>query len=131
MVQQMILSAFTTSGLQGTTPTSISSWIVDSSASNCMTNSMTNFHDVFEYDITQSFQIVDCSTLLIIVIGNLGSSFKNVFVSLELSISFIYVGQVVDNNCDVHFSRGGCVVQDRVSGTMIAKGPKLVCLFPL
>ena len=37
----------------------------------------------------------------------------------------------MDNNCDVHFSRGGCLVQDLVSGTVIAKGPKMVRLFPL
>ena len=37
----------------------------------------------------------------------------------------------MDTNCDVHFSRGGCIVQDRVSGTVIAKGPKVGHLFPL
>jgi len=30
----------------------------------------------------------------------------------------------VDNNCDVHFSRGGCLVQDLVSGTVIVRGLK-------
>ena len=37
----------------------------------------------------------------------------------------------MDTNCGVHFSRGGCIVQDRVSGTVIAKGPKVGHLFPL
>lgn len=38
---------------------------------------------------------------------------------------------MVDNNCDVQFSRNGCVVQDQVSGTILAKGPKVGRLFPL
>ena len=37
----------------------------------------------------------------------------------------------MDNNCDVHFSRGGCLVQDQVSGTVITKGPQVGHLFPL
>ena len=37
----------------------------------------------------------------------------------------------MDNNCDVHFSHGGCVVQDQVSGMVIVKWPKMGRLFPL
>ena len=37
----------------------------------------------------------------------------------------------MDDNCDVHFSHGGCIVQDQVSGMVIAKGPKVGRLFPL
>jgi hypothetical protein len=37
----------------------------------------------------------------------------------------------VDDNCDVHFSHNGCLVQDQVSGKVIAKGPKVGRLFPL
>lgn len=61
----------------------------------------------------------------------MGPSFKDIFVSHELSISLISVGQLVDNNSDVHFSHGGCVVQDQVSGMVIVKGPKVRRLFPL
>ena len=49
----------------------------------------------------------------------------------DLSTNLISVGQLVDNNCNVHFSRSGCVVQDQVSGQMIAKGPKVGRLSPL
>ena len=61
----------------------------------------------------------------------MGPSFKDVFVSPELSTNLISVRQLVDDNCDVHFSHGGCIVQDQVSGMVIAKGPKVGRLFPL
>ena len=38
---------------------------------------------------------------------------------------------MVDNNCDVRFSRDGCIVRDQVSGKILAKGPKVGHLFPL
>jgi hypothetical protein len=41
------------------------------------------------------------------------------------------VGQLVEKNCDPHFSRDGCLVQDQVSGKILAKGPKVGRLFPL
>ena len=128
MVQQMIVSTFTALGLQGITPTS-TPWIVDSGASNHMTDSETDLHDVHEYDGTQSIQIADGSTLPIIVVGNFGPSFIDVFVSPELSTSLISVGQLVDDNCDVNFFHGGCIVQDQVLGMVIAKGPKVGRLF--
>ena len=37
----------------------------------------------------------------------------------------------MENHCDVHFSRGGCLVQDQMSGKVIAKGPRVGRLFPL
>ena len=128
MVQQMIVSAFTVLGLQGIIPTS-ATWLVDSTASNHMTDSTTDLHDVHEYDGTQSIQIANGSTLPITAVGDLGPSFKDVFVSPELSTSLISVGQLVDDNCDVHFSHGDCIVQDQVSGMVIAKGPKVGRLF--
>jgi len=52
-------------------------------------------------------------------------------MSSDLSTNLIFIGQLVDNDCDVHFSRSSCVVHDQVSGKMIAKGPKVGQLFPL
>lgn len=40
MVQEMIVSAFTTLGLQGNDASALTSWILDSGASNHMTNSL-------------------------------------------------------------------------------------------
>ena len=56
---------------------------------------------------------------------------SKMFFSPELSTSLISVGQLVKDNLDVHFSHGGCVVQDQVSGMVIARGPKVGRLFPL
>ena len=82
--------------------------IIDSAASNHMTG----------------------STLSITAVGNWGSSFTNVFVSPDLSANLIYVGQLVEENCSLHFDRSGCRVQDKVLGQEIAKGPKVGRLFP-
>ena len=38
---------------------------------------------------------------------------------------------MVDNNCDVRFSRDGCIVQDQVSRKILAKGFKVGHSFPL
>ena len=51
-------------------------------------------------------------------------------MSPNLSTNLLSVRQLVDNNCNVNFSRSGCVVQDQVSGKIIAKGPKVGRLFP-
>ena len=64
-------------------------------------------------------------------VGDIDPTFKHIFVSLDLSTSLISVGQLVDDNCNVHFSRNGCLVQDQVSGKIIAKGPKVGRLFLL
>ena len=82
----MIVSAFTALGLQGILPTS-TPWLVDSGASNHMTDSTTDLHDVHEYDGTQSIQIANGSTLPITAVGNLDSSIKDIFVSPGLSTS--------------------------------------------
>ena len=46
-----------------------------------MTDSETNFHDVYEYDGTQSIQIANDSTLPITAVDNLGLHLK-MFLSL-------------------------------------------------
>jgi hypothetical protein len=64
-------------------------------------------------------------------VGSLGPSFINVFVSPYLSVNLISVGQLVEENCSIHFDHSGCCVQDQVSGQEIAKGPKVGRPFPL
>jgi len=51
-----------------------------------MTGSPASLHDVHKYDGEQ-IQIADGSTLPIIVVGNLGSSLTNIFVSPDLSVN--------------------------------------------
>ncbi|KAK9138491.1 hypothetical protein Sjap_009085 [Stephania japonica] len=125
MVQQMILTTFSALELQGNSKPTTFPWIVDSGASNHMIGSTNLLHNIREYTGTQSIEIANGSNLPITAIGDITPSFRHVFVSPGLSTSLISVGQMVDNNCDVHVSRNGCLVQDQVSGKVIAKGPKV------
>ena len=96
-----------------------------------MTNTVVSLSNIKNYDGNLKINTADGSSLPISSVGDLSSSLTNVFVSPNLSTNLISVGQLFDNNCNVHFSRSGCVVQDQVSGQMIAKGPKVGRLFPL
>ena len=131
MVQQMIHSAFTAFGLSGNHKVSSKPWYFDSKASNHMTNTVVLLSNIRNYDGNLKINTADGSSLPISAVGDLSSSLTNVFVSPNLSTNLISFGQLVDNNCNVHFSRSGCVVQDQVLGQMIAKGPKVGQLFPL
>ncbi|KAJ0101990.1 hypothetical protein Patl1_03850 [Pistacia atlantica] len=123
-VQQMIISAFSALGLQGKGSLS-PSWIIDSGASNHMTSSSDILGNVRTYTGSTHIQIANGCQLPIHAIGDVDSIIRDVFVSPQLSTSLISVGQLVDNNCDVRFSRDGYLVQDQVSGKILAKGPKV------
>ena len=56
-------------------------------------------------------------------VGDITKTFKNVFVSSKLSTSLILVGQLIENNCGVNFSRNSCLVHDQVLGIITVKGP--------
>jgi hypothetical protein len=96
-----------------------------------MTGSTDALHDVRKYTGNQQIQIANVSTILITPVGSLGKIFHNIFVSPDLNANLISVGQLVDNNCEVHFNHNGCCVQDQTSGRVIAKGPKVGRLFPI
>ena len=112
----MIVSSLSALGLQGKKHLLPSPWLIDSAASNHMTGSPAALHNVCKYDGEQHIQIADGSTLPITAVGNLGSSFTNVFVSPDLSANLIFVGQLVEENCSLHFDRSGCHVQDQALG---------------
>ncbi|TXG51144.1 hypothetical protein EZV62_023668 [Acer yangbiense] len=101
------------------------------SSSSNLTPDSAALHDVRKYDGEQYIQIADGSTLPIIAVGNPGSSFTNVFMSLTLSANLIFVGQLVEENYSLHFDYNGCRVQEQALGQEIAKGPKVGRLFPL
>ncbi|KAG6506114.1 hypothetical protein ZIOFF_031429 [Zingiber officinale] len=71
MVQQMILTAFSTLTLQGQGMNISSSWIVDSGASNHMTGSPDLLHNVRQYNGSQNIQIANGSNLPITAIGDI------------------------------------------------------------
>ncbi|KAJ0011031.1 hypothetical protein Pint_33410 [Pistacia integerrima] len=129
-VQQMIISALSALGLQGNGSLS-PSWIIDSGASNHMTSSSDILGNVRTYTGSTHIHIVNGCQLPIHAIGDVDSTIRDVFVSSQLSSGLISVGQLVDNNCDVHFSRDGCLLQDQVQGKILAKGPKVGRLFPM
>ncbi|KAK0586103.1 hypothetical protein LWI29_001019 [Acer saccharum] len=130
-VQQVIVYALSTLGLQGKKHLLPSPWLIDFAASNHMTCSLVALHDVCKYDGEQYIQIIDGSTLPIIAVGNSGSSFTNVFMSPMLSANLISVRQLVEENCSLHFDRNGFRVHDQVLGQVIAKGHNLGRFFPL
>ena len=102
-VQQRVIFALSALGLQGKKHLLTSPWLIDSTASNHMTGSQTTLHDVRKYDGKQDIQIADGRTLPITVVGNLGSSINNVLISPDLSANLIFVGQLVEENCSLHF----------------------------
>ena len=110
MVHQMILSVFSTFGLSGNHKFSSKPWYFDSRASNHITNTVVPFSNVRNYKGSLKINTIDGSSLPINVVGDLSSSLINVFVSLDLSTNFISIGQLVENDCGVHFSRSGCAV---------------------
>ena len=127
----MILFAFTAFGLSGNHKVSSKPWYFDSGASNQMTNTVVPLSNIRNYDGNLKINTADGNSLPISAVGDLSSSLTDVFVSPDLSTNLISVGQLVDNNCNIHFSRSSSVVQDQVSGQIITKGPKVGQLFPL
>ena len=129
LIQQMIISAFSTLGLlRKPFPTS-PTWYFDYRASNHMTNNAHFLANTNKYSGNLKIHTADGSHLPITTIGDISSSLTDVFVSPGLTTELISVGQLVDNNCNVPFSKSGCVVQDQQSRRTIAKGPKVGHLF--
>ena len=131
MIQQMIISAFSTLGLSGKNLSTSSPWYFDSAASNHMTNNIASLTNVNENFGNLKIHIADGSHLPITTTGDISLSLTDVFVSPGLTTNLMFVGQLVENDCKLEFSKSGCVVQDQQSGRMIARGPKVERLFPL
>jgi len=131
MVQQIIISTFSALGLWGKASLPSSSWYFDSSTSNHMTNNVVALTNVTNYSGNLQRHPADGNNIPITAIGDTSSSLTNVYVFLDLTNNLISVGQLVDNDCKVEFSKSGCLVQDQHSWKMITKGPKVGCLFPL
>jgi hypothetical protein len=131
MIQQMVHSALSALGIQSKSSNVSQPWFLDSGASNHMTGSSEYLHNLHSYNGNQQIQIVDGNKLTITDVGDINSNFRDVLVSPGLASNLLSVGQLVDNNYNVNFSRVGCLVQEQVSGKVIAKGPKVGRLFPL
>jgi len=57
--------------------------------------------------------------------------FNNVFVSLSLISHLIFVGQLVNNDCQIEFSKFCFLVHHQQSCKDVHEGPEVVHLFPL
>jgi hypothetical protein len=75
-----------------------------------MTRSSNTLCNIHQYYGSFHIQIANDSHLAINEVGDINPFFRDVYVSHGLSTSLTSVGQLVDNNCDVHFSRDGCLV---------------------
>ncbi|KAJ6952420.1 hypothetical protein NC653_041530 [Populus alba x Populus x berolinensis] len=75
MVQEMIVSAFSTLGLQGTGSSALT-WILDSGASNHMKNSLHGLSNIRKYCGSSHIQTANGSTLPIIAVGDVPPFFK-------------------------------------------------------
>ena len=127
----MIVSALSNLCLSGNRNSVPKPWYFDSAASNHMTNTALPLTNVKKYKGNLHICTADGNPLSITVVGDISALLNTVFVSPKLSTNLMSLGNLVDNNSDVHFSNSGYLVQDQVSGKMIAKGPKVGRLFPL
>ncbi|XP_068662848.1 uncharacterized mitochondrial protein AtMg00810-like [Aristolochia californica] len=94
-----------------------------------MTTHVGSLSNVRKYDGSLHINTADGSSMPISAVGDLSPFVSDVFVSPDLSTNLQSVGQLVDKNCNVQFSRSGCVVQDQALGKVTAKGPKVGCWF--
>ncbi|KAF7140818.1 hypothetical protein RHSIM_Rhsim06G0128500 [Rhododendron simsii] len=125
VVQQMIQSALSAFCLKGKT-TSSPVWYVDSGVSNHMTFSSTQLANIKPYVGNLQIQTANGEVVPIKAMGDIPHTLPlhNVFHTPRLASNLISVGQLVDDNCNVSFSKSGCIVQDQASGKVIGTGPK-------
>jgi hypothetical protein len=75
-----------------------------------MTKSSDTICNVRPYHGLSHIQVANVSHFAIDEVGDINPSFRDVYVSHGLSNSLISVSQLVEKNCDVCFSRDGCLV---------------------
>ena len=119
MVQQTSISIFYALGLSGKASLPSSPWYFDFGASNHMTNNVVVLNNVTNYSGNLQIHTTNGNNLPIKAIGDISSSLTNVYVSPDLISNLISIGQLVDNDCRVKFSKSGCLVQDQHLRKMI------------
>lgn len=78
-----------------------------------MTSCFDSLSNIRTYKGSSYIQIANVSQLHIHVVRDINSSIKDVLVSPALSINLISVGQLVDNDRDLQFSRDGILCRIR------------------
>ncbi|KAK2966538.1 hypothetical protein RJ640_002998 [Escallonia rubra] len=142
-VSSAISSAFSAIGLSGKSshlsPTVNPLWIIDSGASNHMTGVHTNPRSITRYEGKkqiiaangEKMDIIGSDNISLSITPNTSFHLSNVFLVPKLTTNLISVGQLVDDDNIVSFSRDGCMIQDRRTGKMKGKGRRIGRLFAL
>jgi hypothetical protein len=104
MVQQIIVSTLSTLCLSGNKNSIPKPRYFDYAASNHMTNIALPLNNVQKYKGDLQIRTADGNPLPITAVGDISTLLNIVFVSPKLSTNLISVVNLVDNNCDVHFS---------------------------
>lgn len=100
----MIQSAFSALGITGKNHTT-SMWFVDPRASSHMTFSTTSLTNVRKYKGNFELHTSEGQLLPITAIDYIPHSLplNHLFLSRRLFSHLLFVGQLVDNNCTIHF----------------------------
>ncbi|KAF7143373.1 hypothetical protein RHSIM_Rhsim05G0013600 [Rhododendron simsii] len=142
-VSSALSSAFSAIGLSGKnshlSPIINPLWIIDSGASNHMTGIHTSPSSAKPYSgnthiLTangEKLDIVGTNNLSMSITPNSSLRLPNVFLVPKLTTNLISVGQLVDDDNIVSFSRDGCLIQDRRTGMVKGKGRRIGRLFAL
>jgi len=128
-IQQMIQAALSAMGLSGNNS---QKWYIDSGASNHMCGQSHSFQSITPYTGTDKISTADGTNLSIAGIGDVSlkdNTLSEVMFVPKLASNLISVGQLVENNCHVHFTPHGCVVQDQETGKIVGKAHKSGRLF--
>lgn len=111
----MIINEFSAFGLLGKHSRFSSTWYLDSRATNQLTSSSAFLKKFVDYKGSLKVQTADGENLPITTIGDVISPLPLqdfFFVSPRLPTNLVFVGQLVENNCNILFSSSGYVVQD-------------------
>ncbi|KAK3036084.1 hypothetical protein RJ639_029837 [Escallonia herrerae] len=140
-VSSTISSAFSTIGLSGKSshlsPTFNPLWIIDSDAFNHMTRVHTSPRSITRYEGKkqiiaangEKMDIVDSDNISLSIAPNTSFHLSKVFAIPKLATNLISVGQLVDGDNIVSFSRDGCMIQG--TGKIKGKGRRIGRLFAL
>lgn len=92
MIQQIVLFALSSFGIQGKSSNVLHSWFLDFCASNQMVSSSENLHYLRYFYGKQKIQIVYGNNISITNVGDINSNSRHVLVSHDLAFNFLYVG---------------------------------------
>ncbi|KAF7144736.1 hypothetical protein RHSIM_Rhsim04G0131100 [Rhododendron simsii] len=119
VVQQIIQSVISAFCLTGKT-TSSPIWYVHSGASNHMTFLSVRLSNIMPHAGNLQIQTANGEVVPIKSVGDIPHTLllPNVLHTPLLASNLISAGQLVDDNCNVSFSKSGCIVQDQTSGKL-------------